>query len=413
MMRRIIELFKADFKRRWNKPLLILLYLVSPIIFAAIMWLAFGGGGDGFSPLNMAVVNKDKNGMISDFLVNAFKNEQMEDRLKTYNTDKKTADKMLENGEISAILIIPENFTGDFFDEKNPSLILKKNPAHQIYPEMSETILEILKEAVDYLLTFFYDEFQILKNAFENEGNITEEKLINLYDDMKNKIEIIVKIVEEPSIGLDEVKEKEEKEKVPITVYFFPGLSFFFMFFIASAALTDSVKERSKFILKRLFASNLRKYEYALSKILSCVIFILVIEIVLSIAGYMFFSLTVESVLLFLGLIFIAAVLITSLFVIITSISEKETQVHNISMIFIFLFAILGGSMIPVQNLPDFLKSIAFISPIYHINNATISIILGDMGKFDLYFTNSIIIGLILFIVGFIFNIKALKRVIR
>ena len=414
-MRKIFELFRTDFKRRWKKPLLLLIYIASPVILTFIMWLVFGQGGRGISPLSLGLVNNDRDGVVAKFLIGALQSDQIKERVNVSLTDSNSARDLIDKGEISAILIIPKNFSRNFLDELSPSLHLVKNPAHQIFPEMSETLVEILKDGINYLLSIFYDEFKSIKTIIANDGKADKEALFKIFNQSRGKVKIIASVIDDIPLELKQVtKEKEKGDSgFSILVYVFPGISLFFMFFVADAVLIDSVKERGKFIIKRLFASNLKKWQYIWAKFLSAILFLFLMGCVLSACGYIFFNIKVNSMIIFLCILIVTSVLITALFACFTALSNDEKQVNNISMIFIFMFDILGGGMVPLNNLPAFMQRIGFISPLYHLNKAFMSLLVDDMGAFFFYFWISLILAIVLLGVAFYMNHQALKKVFK
>lgn len=412
-MRKIIALAKSDYKRRWNKPILIILYILTPVIISFIMWMAFGGGGEsgGFAPLKLAIVNNDKNGIISEFLSNALSNDKTNGKLKTFLVRKKEAFELINKRKVSGIIIIPEKFSEKIFKRENTELLLIKNPTETIYPLIAETGLNIIKDGTNYILTIFKEEIDKIQKAIEKKEKIKGEFFKEIFDSAGEKIEKIIPLFKEQKIEIIDLK--KSKKKVPLAIFFFAGMSFFFLFFISNAILTDMVKERNRFIIKRLFLSELKKSEYFFSRILSAFVFILTIEIILSLTGRVIFGLKTNNLLLLFLTLCISALILTLLSAIIMGFSNSERQVHNIGMIFVFVFAILGGSLIPVSILPTSIRKISVISPLYYMTESVISLILQNMSRFYNMLLIATIISAVLFILAYALNIRALKKVVK
>jgi ABC-2 type transport system permease protein len=412
-MRKILKLAASDYKRRWNKPALILLYVFTPVIITLIMWMAFGGGSSssGFAPLKLAIVNNDKGGILSDFFVNAFSNENAKDKIKAFVVSEAEATKLINGRKVSGVMIIPKNFSKDILGMKKTEIKLIKNPTEMIYPMIAETGLNIVKDGTNYLLTIFEDEITIIRTAIEKKEKMDNSVFTNLYDKIGDKIKKIIPLFEERKIEIKDIK--EEKKKIPMAVFYFTGMAFFFLFFISNAVLNDMVKERNSFIIKRLFLSELKKSEYYFARLLSAFLFMFTIEIVLAITGRFLFQIKTDSIFLLLVILLLSAIILSLLSAVIIGLSNNERQVHNIGMIFVFLFAMLGGSLIPVSILPAAIRKFSVISPLYYITESVISLVLQRMDKFFHLLTITFFIAMGLFILSYLLNIRVLKKVVK
>ncbi len=412
-MKKILKLAVSDYKRRWNKPILILLYIFTPVIITLIMWIAFGGGsGDsGFSPLKLAIVNNDKGGVISDFFVNAFSNDNARDKIKAFVVKEPEAMKLINRRKVSGVMIIPKNFSKNILEMKKTEIKLIKNPTEMIYPMIAETGLNIIKDGTNYLLTIFKDEITIIRTSIEKKEKMDNTTFTTLYNKIGDKIKKIIPLFKEQKIEVKDVK--EEKKKIPMAVFYFTGMAFFFLFFISNAVLNDMVKERNSFIIKRLFLSELKKSEYFFARILSVILFMFTIELVLAITGRLLFHITTNSILWLLITLFLSAIILSLLSAVIMGLSNNERQVHNIGMIFVFLFAMLGGSLIPVSVLPASIRKFSVISPLYYITESVISLVLQRMDKFYHLIISTAFIAIGLFILSYLLNIRALKKVVK
>ena len=412
-MRKILKLAVSDYKRRWNKPILILLYVFTPVIITLIMWMAFGGGsgGSGFAPLKLAIVNNDKGGIISDFFVNAFSNENAKDKIKAFVVKEPEAMKLVNGRKVSGVMIIPKNFSKNILEMRKTEIKLIKNPTEMIYPMIAETGLNIIKDGTNYLLTIFKDEITIIRTAIEKKEKMDNTTFTTLYDKIGDKIKKIIPLFEEQKIEIKDIK--EEEKKIPMAVFYFTGMAFFFLFFISNAILNDMVKERNGFIIKRLFLSELKKSEYYFARILSVILFMFTMELVLAITGRFLFHITTDSIFWLLITLFLSAIILSLLSAVIMGLSNNERQVHNIGMIFVFLFAMLGGSLIPVSVLPASIRNFSVISPLYYITESVISLVLQRMDKFYHLIISTAFIAIGLFILSYLLNIRALKKVVK
>ncbi len=412
-MRKIVRLAISDYKRRWNKPVLILLYIFTPVVLSLIMWLAFGGAGKNhdFAPLRIAVVNKDKDGLLSEFMVNALNNEKTKKHIKTFIVTEEKAREMINHRKVSGIIIFPEGFSKDILNEKKTEITLIKNPTETIYPLIAETGLDLVKDGTNYFLAIFHDEIGVIRQAVEKDEKINSVTLTSMYNNIGDKITRLTPLFTDKKIVVEDIKKK--KKGTSLAIYFFAGMSFFFMFFISNAILLDMVKERNKFIIKRLFLSELKKKEYYFARLVSTVVFIFTIELVLAVTGRLLFGIKVDSLFWLFAALVISALLLSLCSAFIMGISRNEKQAHNYGMIFVFLFAILGGSLIPVSALPAAVRGLSVISPLYYMTESMISLSTHDMDRFFQVLKIATIIAAGLFVISWFLNIKKLKKIVR
>lgn len=408
-MRKIWLLSKYQFKRRWSNPAVAFTYLLMPVVLSAVLWFVFGPKGESFSPLKIAIVNRDQNGFLSHLLVESFKRPEAKRWLKIEECSEEEGLQLIKKGKVSALLIIPKGFSQNLWERQPTKLTLIKNPAHQIYPEMAETMLDLLSKGINFILSYFGEELDILKAVVEEKSTSAPEE--SFIVGTVKKVKKLFNALEKFPV---ELKEKKKEEKEPsLIIFFFSGLCLFFLLFFANAAMMEMVQERKKFLLRRMLISELSPIQYTLSHYLAAFLFLLSLEIILVVIGHFAFFITTQHIGLLIALLFLSSLLFPSFFGIIYSLVDEERKASNLSMIFIFFFAITGGSFLPVTALPSFLKKIAFLSPLYHLNTATIYLVLNRMKSFYPAFYASAGLASGLFIISFWLNLKATERVLK
>ncbi len=405
-MRRVLSLVKYSFKRKWAHPSTAIIFLIIPVILTAILWTIFGPKREGFAPLKLAVVNHDTYGFFSQFLTSSLTSPQASRWIKATLTSQEKAEELLRKNKVSAVLIIPEGFSRNVWEGKTTQLELLKNPSQQIYPEIAEQLLITFEEGLNFLLTYFRQELDTLKLVFERGGlgqNIAlslspiEEKLKKLLGLLSN---FPVKVVEK----------RAEKKKLPLVIFFFSGMSYFFLLFFASAAIMDLLLERKKHVYRRMIVSELSPLEFVLYHHLSSLLFLLSLELILALLGRIFFSLTTKHIFLLMLTLTAFALLFVSFFGIIVALVDDEKKASNLSTLFAFIFAMAGGSILPVSALPSSMQTISKLSPLYFVNQATISLFLEKMAEFRANMAVVIPLTLITFLLSLYLNARTCKK---
>src|SRR3954451_13091343 len=127
-------LLAKDLRRAWRNPLPWLINLIVPLAMTALIGLVFGGnsGGNALGRVRFAVVDEDKS-VLSDFLRGAANRGEGGKHLEPTFMEREEALRQVNEGKISAVLIIPPNFMRNYLTAREAvSLELIKNPAESI-----------------------------------------------------------------------------------------------------------------------------------------------------------------------------------------------------------------------------------------------------------------------------------------
>ncbi len=418
-MRGFLRFLFYDYKAKWGNKSTIAIFIALPVIMSLLMTIVFGRGDKkiSFQPPKIALVNKD-NGFISKGLVRFLTNDEMKKEFEFVETDYKAGFEGMKNQVYSAIVVLPENFTRDFFYENSPSILLIKNPSQGIYPKMVETMLSLMTEGVNYLLTYYYPQFKEVSEIYKAvEGKkiilrfsfLNFKKLKDVGIDFYNKSKKLVNVVKDQSFTVDFKEEKKKSKKTGFIGSLFPAYSLFFLLFFANIMAVSIVKENYESISKRLMLTGLSPLKYLLVKVLSSVMFLLTISFVFVLSGYFVFKIKTEFIFLLIAIVVLSCFSLFSVFFLLSSFSKNEASASNLGMVVLFLMGFTGGGMIPLNFIPSFLVSISKIFPFYRLNILFIEL-LGNL-KFRVdYALYCIVFSIVCFALGFFFFRKNLLK---
>jgi len=116
-MRRLLLLVSKDLKRKLRAPVGLIVLLAFPLVFAGMLALVFGSGGDAMPKVRLVVENRDT-GFAASALSSAFTSKQMAEHFDVRTVGKGEGAAVIEAGEASALLVIPEHLTQDVLDGK-------------------------------------------------------------------------------------------------------------------------------------------------------------------------------------------------------------------------------------------------------------------------------------------------------
>ncbi|MFS0636861.1 ABC transporter permease [Mesobacillus foraminis] len=172
--------------------------------------------------------------------------------------------------------------------------------------------------------------------------------------------------MKEPMIGFVTASAKGEKE--PPTPDAFqqnvPGFTVMYAFFIVMYAGRSFLNEKSSGTFTRILNAPVNRWTLFFGKMLPNFIVGIAQVAVLFAFGYFVFDMSLGSSPLGLAAISIALVWASScLGMLIAALFKTEAQVNGWSVLIVLTLAALGGTMVPLFIMPDFMKQLALITP--------------------------------------------------
>jgi len=274
-MRNIFLLISKDFIRKWKNPFVILGFLLMPLLFTLILGAVFGSSNEPSLPKIRVLAADNDQSLLSKLFLGAFSQGELKELIDLEIVSEIEGKKQLNKGKASALLIVPEGFQEDVFNDRSVEIMLEKNPSEQFLPQIVEEIGDTYTLLVSALFSLFSDEVKLIRN-FSGEETIPDQAVSMLSLRIKNKMEGASKYVFPPVISIKQktvVKEGEEDaEAFSFQQYVLPGISIMFLLFICNIVFEDLLRESEGGTLLRMMVSPLRINEFIWSKILTAVI---------------------------------------------------------------------------------------------------------------------------------------------
>ncbi|MFM1542598.1 ABC transporter permease [Helcococcus ovis] len=161
-----------------------------------------------------------------------------------------------------------------------------------------------------------------------------------------------------------------EKAKLSYSV----GIILFKLLTSASLLATVLINEKDNGIVLRVKNSKTKLSSYILGKSLA-IIFVYEIANLLILLFYKFAGFDLgKSNIIQLGILFTIAMFISmGLYIFLSSIIKNEGIIWIISTGIIFPLGLFSGILFPVEHMANWMKTIAYISPLYYLQNSIIS----------------------------------------
>jgi len=326
-LRAMLAISKASLRSIFRSPSAVIFSIVFPLVF--ILVFGFIGESNGIS-LDVAL---NKNADTSNIVYKAIKNVSSLDFV---NENDSILKENLEKGNITAIINIVRNPSGDH------DYIIELKSSEAVNPQNIDVLESVIKNVINNINSVKYPQTQTVAS-------------------ISNKI-----------------------EKIPGRVYrridfILPGqLGFSLLSAGVFGVAFMFFNLRQQLVLKRFFATPIRRAYIVLGEALSRVIFQMMTAIIIIGLGVAAFNFTlVHGFATFLEIMllsFIALIVFMGFGFVVSSVAKNESTIPPFANMFTLPQFLLAGTFFPISVFPKWLQGFCNILPLTHFNNAMRSI---------------------------------------
>lgn len=381
-MRILWLLLKKDLLRRRRAPLAVIALLAFPLMFAGLISLAFGGGDSPLPAAKLLIEDHDKS--YASRLVGGFFDSEELRRFVEASPAGDDGRQRLANGEVSALLVLPEGLTDRLLAGDKVELELLRNPAESILPQIAEEIsrtltdvlaigAELLKSQKDELGITNLESFDQLDEAGFGRFGIAAQRLgraIGPYLDLEDPI-VAIEQVELDKEGKPETEPVVTDDaadgpsaRTLIFLMILPGVMVYSLFSIGEQMMRDLLFEASHGTLRRQLCAPLTVVQLIAAKVLvaatvasAALLLLMGLAVGLTGRGVDPIGFAVLSLAVVLAVAGASAT--------IYGFARTERQGAAIANMIYLLLAFVGGAFIPLDSLPAAARKIAPFSPFY------------------------------------------------
>lgn len=317
---KIFDIVQLNFKQLIRDKKNLFFLLLFPAVFMLIFGIGFGDNVE--SDVDIAVINHDNAsgvnlgnelvGVIKDF--NSSENESLFTVHEVSSEDK--AQKMLENGSVSTILIIPQGFTSDMGNNMSSlgEIVIKGNPIDADYGIGSSVISGIVSEFSKQIINKVAGQTIPEIELKYEDLNISSSSTFDLYA---------------------------------------PGLIVFAILMTITVVASNVASEEESGMIKRLKLSKMKTIDYVVGNLISWS-FVGVIQVIIMLLVAVLVGFKWEGGIYTLVLACIVGIVTTfssvAVALIIVAFSKNAKQASSISPIVAVPLSFIAGAFIP---LPD------------------------------------------------------------
>ena len=381
-MKKIIAISIKDTLIRFSNPVEWLFFFILPVIFIFIL-----SGGTGVSSdqrIILLTVDQAKSGLSASFLAELERSTSVKPEI----TQLDEALEQFEARQVSAILIIPEDFTIDSLrqGEAEVELMQQKNRINALIDQQAvQTAVIRISSLVDIARTSTSraEEFQPFTSAEDRESYFNEAFVSAqaLMENAPKRIATVQGVTEDP-IQYDPRANSTAGQM--ITWAFIPLIGLSAMF----------AAERTGGTLQRLLIAPTSKALYIGGTVFGQVLTALVQMAILIVFGTFVMNINWGDSPLALFLVMLTSTLAAAaLGTMLGTFIKTEGQANGISIMVGMVMAMMGGCWYPIELFPSVVRSAAQVLPTYWAMSGFLDIAVRGQGLGDVLLECGILLG--------------------
>ncbi len=356
-----------DLKRHVADPVGLVSWVGVPLIVGSLL-IMMAGGDDGVQPQAHVLVVDGDDSFLSNLLVGALSQDAGGGLISAEEVESAEGRTRMDDGEASALLVIPEGFAQSVLEEAPLTLELVTNPAQRILPGIFEEMLSIFVDGTFYLHRLVGEDLQAFA-AGPDSGNTFPDVQIAGFSVTVNQIvdrlseRLSPLAIELATVPLTEEEDAEAAESPSLGLLFLPGLLLMSLLMMAQGMSSDLWKEREGRTLRRVVVSPRTIAAFLTGKLLAgAVIMAAVSGSVLAVA-YWYFGIPFATLpFAVLWAVFSGAALTTFMTVLQLWASTRRAA-NVVTMLIMFPLLMVGGSFFPFEAMPSGMAAIGQLTP--------------------------------------------------
>ncbi len=358
-------LIRKDLLRRWHSPVSTLVMVAFPLFMSAALGSVYSGGGDSqFPAIHILVENRDPDGFLSGALVSALGSPQSADYLIVEAVgDEGLA--MMEDGKASALVIIPRGFSQGIMAGTPTVIRIVRNPSEGIKPEIVVLGGELVATYLDQGSRLLGGDLGAVDTMIKADVLPSAALVGALASHLMESIAGTQDYLFPPLVGIGSAKEQAPGEESGtgsrgIFGYILVMTTVMALLFVAVRSVGDLFEEKNSGMLRRQMSTPLPVSRIIAAKFLFSVVLGLLVMTILAVVGLALGWIDPPAdpaAAILLGVTFNLAA--CGLVAVIVGVSRNEKQAGIFSWLIVMGMSAVGGSMIPVQQLPAGMRSLA------------------------------------------------------
>lgn len=343
--------------KQWKRNIMLVVIPVVVFFFMSNFFSMNEVAGEFLSPIKMAIVDLD-NSAYSDMVIESFKNnEYFTNFVEIIEEDEEEIREDFEDAKIDVMIVVPEGFVENlaYFEELPLEVLINFNdPVKAVLFKNVIVSYEQYIRSVETGVVLLNEELKTIGIDKELRWAYYDRLLVNL---------IFTAMARNTYFDYHEIVD------VPSTIavkYYFISLMVMFMMYLSIFSAVNLIREKQDMCLRRLRLTNVKMFWYFLAKSMANSIYMFMVIGLWFILFAIFYGSPTDgnpfTLMMFILVCVFFNVVLALLF---TIFFDSEEPVVLLGSIFIFMNAVLGGSIIPIHSMSFVIQRLAKLTPNY------------------------------------------------
>ncbi len=350
---------RKDLLRLMREPAGLLAWIGIPVFIALLMGVLFGRGE--VRPRGIVLVADQDDSMVSRLVAGAFSQDRMAEMFTVEKVKEDEGRKRMNEGKASALVVIPKGFGDAVLAGTESRLVVVKNPAQQIMPQMVEQVVKLLAEAGFYLQELAGDELRAM-----NERQPTEAEVALMSVRLNRMATQVSKWMRPPRFAVETQVVEEKKQQGPPVGFaslMLPGMLVMGLLFTASGLSMDWWKEKQDGTLRRVLSTPNGPASVLGGKLLAYALLASVVSGVGLAAAHAMVGLAVPRVWATMGWAVTVSCCGYLAFVLLQSLASQRRVGEMLVNMVMLPLCMLGGCFFPLEMMPANLAAVGRWTP--------------------------------------------------
>lgn len=386
-MKKILSVFTALFKNWFRSKTGVFFSLLFPMMLLIIFSTVFGGQGS--AEYNIYVQNNDvidgEPTNISEAFIDSMESTETFN-IKRLDRDVNVTKYQKENSfETYRALVIPEGFQEKVL---NKSMSVRSGVMYDTLTRIEDMSDDQINESEKENLTKGISSVEKWKNETKD---IESAQILLLTSEGDQAAPIIKGVtysvadtfnskmigVEDRTVEIN--SESIEKRDLGAADYYLPGYIAAFVMTNGIIGVTSNVSEfKRNGTLKRLAATPLKKRDWILSNILQQAVLAFILTAVMILLGVALFGVQVYPGPIAMILILLGSIAFSSVGMVMGGIIKDVEAASGAGNAIAFPMMFLSGAFWPIENMPEYLQTVAKVLPLYYFHQGLRNIMILD-----------------------------------
>lgn len=359
-------------RRVIRNPGLILLLLAIPLTLAIIEYAAFGrtAAAGKLPPATVLFLDEDDT-LVSGALPQVFSGGPAKDFFELSQVpDKAEAARLFRRGQAAALIVVPKGFQDAVLEGTRAELGFYPNPVQSIGPEIARSMLEMTALIGNGLYAKALEPIAQIRSLVQADREPTADQVAAIsrgFFEAGRRLASLQGLngltvgVKRP--GASAVKTGFGNDPGQFFAYVFPGLVVFGLLFIAQALAMRLMRDRLRGLQRRVVIAPVGPTAVILGGVIYTVVALFALLIFLGLIGAVVFRIQLRdpASLVAIGAGF--AIFASGLHLLSMALAKSDRGAGFVGSVVVLVLSLVGGTFVPAEQYPPFLRSLAMIVP--------------------------------------------------